>query len=447
MEEIRMVSDSGLTEDEPRDALERSITGLALKKVLLLPPDATRSHSYAGKITALYYEMLQERCQVDIMPALGTHEPMSRRECESFLGVPYDRVIAHNWRDDVVRLGEIPGDFVAKVSEGLLTDPIGVEINRRLLDASYDLILSVGQVVPHEVAGMANYSKNIFVGCGGSQMINGSHMLGAVYGMERIMGRTDTPVRRVFDYAEERFLSHMPLRYVLTVTTQGAYGTILNGLYIGRGRPLFEAACALSQRKNIDFMDKPLKTAVVWLNPDEFKSTWLGNKAVYRTRMAMADGGELIIMAPGVRRFGEDSQVDALIRKYGYVGRERILELVRDNEDLRQNLSAAAHLIHGSSDGRFHITYATDKLSWQEVESVGYRFWPLSGALARYKPEKLRDGYNALDDQTEIFYISNPALGLWADRRGFPGQCSAAEIATPCRGDYQSPAAEETTGD
>jgi hypothetical protein len=83
-------------------------------------------------------------------------------------------------------------------------------------------------------------------------------------------------------------------------------------------------------------------------------STWLGNKAVYRTRMAMADGGELIILAPGVKEFGEDHEIDRLIRKYGYRGTPATLAAVKANEELRNNLSAAAHLIHGSSEGRFN---------------------------------------------------------------------------------------------
>ena len=419
-----LIRENGITDTELTLALHKPLAGKALKKVLLLPPDATRSHSYAGKITKLYYELLGESgCQVDVMPALGTHEPMSEKECAHFLGVPFSSLIVHNWRDGVVSLGEVPAALVTEVSEGLMTEPIPVEVNRCLLDSSYDLILSIGQVVPHEVVGMANYSKNVFVGCGGSGMINSSHMLGAFYGIERVLGRADTPVRRVFDYAEEHFIANLPLVYVLTVTTQSEAGTVLNGLFIGRGRDLFDEAARLSREKNLTLLDKPLKKAVVWLDCEEFKSTWLGNKAIYRTRMAMADGGELIVIGPGVRRFGEDGAVDTLIRKYGYVGRARILEKVEKNEDLRQNLSAAAHLIQGSSDGRFTITYAPGKLTQAEIESVNFRYLPLKEALTLYDPTKLKDGYNTLKrpngTEEEIFYISNPALGLWADKAKF----------------------------
>ena len=410
-------SEPYISDSELKEALLGALEGRQLNKVLLLPPDYTRLYSGAGKITAVYYEALKDICEVDIMPALGTHEPMTREEFTAFFGsgVPFERMIVHNWRTDVVKLGEVPADFVSEVSDGLVNTKIDVEVNRRIVDPSYDLIISIGQVVPHEVVGMANYSKNIFVGCGGSNMINSSHMLGAFYGMERIMGKDHSPVRKVFDYAQEHFLTDMPLLYVLTVTTNKGDDTFIHGLFIGEHRDVFEQAVKLSQDINLTYVDEPFKKVVVYLDEREFKSTWLGNKAVYRTRMAIADGGELIILAPGVRKFGEDDENDRLIRKYGYVGRENVLRLVDENEDLRANLSVAAHLIHGSSDGRFSITYCTEKLTADEVRGVSFGYMPYSEAIKKYDPTALKDGYNTVDGE-KIFYISNPALGLWTTK-------------------------------
>lgn len=410
-------SEPYISDSELKEALLGALEGRRLNKVLLLPPDYTRLYSGAGKITAVYYEALKDICEVDIMPALGTHEPMTREEFTAFFGsgVPFERMIVHNWRTDVVKLGEVPADFVSEVSDGLVNTKIDVEVNRRIVDPSYDLIISIGQVVPHEVVGMANYSKNIFVGCGGSNMINSSHMLGAFYGMERIMGKDHSPVRKVFDYAQEHFLADVPLLYVLTVTTNKGDDTFIHGLFIGEHRDVFEQAVKLSQDINLTYVDEPFKKVVVYLDEREFKSTWLGNKAVYRTRMAIADGGELIILAPGVRKFGEDDENDRLIRKYGYVGRENVLRLVEENEDLRANLSVAAHLIHGSSDGRFSITYCTEKLTADEVRGVSFGYMPYSEAIKKYDPAVLKDGYNTVDGE-KIFYISNPALGLWTTK-------------------------------
>ena len=414
-------SNSSIHDSKLFEALKESLDGRALKKVLIIPPDFTRFHSGAGKIVAEYYRLLKNDCQVDILPALGTHAKMSKEECAEMFGkeIPYELFVEHKWRTDVVKIGEVPAEFVTEVSEGLVNSKIAVEVNKLIIDKSYDLVISVGQVVPHEVVGMANRNKNIFVGCGGYDMINSSHMLGAFYGMERVMGKDHSPVRKVFDYAENNFLMDVPLIYVLTVTTQEKGEVSIHGLFIGRERELFEQAVKLSQEKNLTFVDKPFQKVVVYLDPKEFKSTWLGNKAIYRTRMAIADGGELIVLAPGVMKFGEDEGNDKLIRKYGYPGREKVLKLIEQEEDLQNGLSAAAHLIHGSSDDRFHITYCTKLLSKKEVLDANFGYIPYEEAAAIYNPDTLKDGYNTLPDGEEIYYISNPALGLWADRGKF----------------------------
>lgn len=412
----------GIPDAELAEAIKASLPDdvQTLKKVLLVPPDATRAHSCAGKITNIYYHLLKDICAVFILPALGTHVAMTQQECTKMFGdIPYELFLVHNWRTDIVKVGEVPESFVTEISEGTVCQSIDVEISKHLLDKSYDMILSIGQVVPHEVVGMANYTKNILVGCGGSRIINASHILGAFYGMERLMGKDFSPVRKLFDYAEEHFLKDIPLSYVLTVTTAQHDNVYIQGLYIGRDRALFEQAVKLSQQKNLVFTDKPFKKVVVFLDPKEFKSTWLGNKAVYRTRMAIANGGELIILAPGVERFGEDPEIDKLIRKYGYAGRKNIIAYCNQYEDIQQNMSAAAHLIHGSADDRFSITYCTAYLSEEEVMGVGLSYMPYEKAVKRYDPNELKNGCNTMPDGEEIFYISNPAIGLWVDRTKF----------------------------
>lgn len=394
-------------------------------KVLILPPDITRFHSLAGPLTAHLYDRLKDTAQVDIMPAVGSHLAMTREELISMFGdgIPAGRFIHHDWRRDVISLGTVPGSFVSEVSDGLLDYDIDIQVNRRLMEGGYDLILSLGQVVPHEVVGIANYSKNIFVGIGGSEMIHRTHFLGAVYGMERIMGRDHSPVRKVFDYAQERFLSGLPLWYGLTVIGRREGKNALCGFYLGRDRDVFEAAVKKSQAENLTLMDRAPKTVVCWLDAEEFRSTWVGNKAVYRTRMAIADGGRLVVFAPGIKMLGEDPAMDPLLRKYGYTGRDHILEAVRENDDLGENLSAAAHLIHGSSDGRFTITYVAPKLTRVEVEQQArFEYMDWDEAMARYTPDRLTDGFNTLPSGEEVFYVSNPALGLWAARENFEQQ-------------------------
>ncbi|MDO4983929.1 MAG: lactate racemase domain-containing protein [Eubacteriales bacterium] len=414
----------GLSAEEIKQQLVKSLECRELKKVLILPPDFTRFHSNAGFITNVYYHLLTDMgVGVDIMPALGTHVPVTKEQSEKMFGdIPYEKLIPHNWRTDVEKIGEVPAEYLEEITEGLWHESVSVEINRRVMDDSYDLIISPGQVVPHEVIGMSNHAKNLFVGVGGSDMINKSHMVGAVYGMERMMGKDYTPVRKIFDYGMEHFLSKRPILFVLTVTTAPAGNIKTHGIFIGEGRECLTEAVKLAQEKNIDFVPTGIKKCVVYLDPSEFQSTWLGNKAVYRTRMAIADGGELIILAPGVDKFGEDAKCDELIRKYGYRGRLHTLELFNapENEDLRQNMGAAAHLIHGSSDGRFSITYAVKNITREEIEGVGFQSADYDETAKKYDPEKLRYGYNTVDGE-EVYYIPNPALGLWINKEKFNG--------------------------
>lgn len=407
-------------EDLKKGLYEALIKFGARKKVLAIPPDFTRYPSHAGVLTRLAWNYYQERL-TDILPALGTHSAMTDKEIKTMFGsVPFNLFRVHDWRKDTVTIGEVPSEFIHKQSEGKLDYAWEVQVNKLLIEGSFDLILSIGQVVPHEVIGMANHNKNILVGTGGPESINKSHFLGAVYGMERIMGRADNPVRRVYDYASNHFTQHLPIVYVLTVVSQGADGTLrVRGLYIGDDAECFNLAAALSLKVNFQMVEEPLKKVVVYLDPSEYKSTWLGNKSIYRTRMAIADHGELIILAPALKEFGEDKQIDALIRKYGYVNTPTILEYVKNSDDLRKNLSAAAHLIHGSSENRFSITYCPGHLTKQEIESVSFQYADLTQMMKKYDPKKLTHGFNIMPDGEKIFYISNPALGLWAYKKRF----------------------------
>jgi nickel-dependent lactate racemase len=388
------------------------------KKVLVVPPDCTRFHSRAGELTSYIYRYYKENLR-DILPALGTHSPMTDSQIEEmFKAVPGSLFRVHDWRNDVVTVGTIPGDYVSEITDGALNYSWPAQLNNLVFNGGHDLILSVGQVVPHEVIGMANYNKNLFVGTGGPEGINKSHFIGAVYGMERIMGKADNPVRSLLNYASANFTSHLPIVYVHTVIGRNESGNlVVRGLFIGDDEEVFRLAAGLSLKVNFNILEKPLKKVVVYLDPAEYKSTWLGNKSIYRTRMAMADNGELIVLAPGVKEFGEDKEIDRLIRKYGYRGTPATLKSLKENEELNNNLSAAAHLIHGSSEGRFSITYCPGNLTVQEIESVNFKYHPLSDMLGKYNPKILKDGYNIMDNGEEIFYISNPALGLWSSRQ------------------------------
>lgn len=415
-------ADTQLSDAQLRSGLHVALDRIgARRQVLAVPPDFTRFHSRAGDLTRMAWEYYGDRL-TDVLPALGTHSPMTAGQLgEMFGDLPADRFRVHDWRRGVVTLGEVPADYVRDVSGGAVDYAWPAQVARLLAEGGHDLILSIGQVVPHEVIGMANYNKNIFVGTGGPEGINKSHFLGAAYGMERIMGRADTPVRRVLNYASAHFAQQLPIVYVHTVVGRNAEGRLcVRGLFVGDDNECFERAAELSLAVNFEMLDAPLDKVVVYLDPAEFKSTWLGNKSVYRTRMAIADDGELIVLAPGLCEFGEDAEIDRLIRQFGYVGTPKVMDALEAHPELGDNLSAAAHLIHGSSEGRFSITYCPGGgLTREEIESVNFRYADLNKMLRRYSPETLRDGMNVLPDGEQVYYISNPAVGLWAYRGRF----------------------------
>lgn len=406
-----------LTDADLRHALAQTLQKLGeRRRVLAVPPDFTRFHSQAGKLTCHLHELVGDRL-VDVMPALGTHDPMPDWQRERmFPGIPAHLFRRHDWRNDVVTIGEVPASFVKDATEGIWDKPWPAQLNRLLWEGNHDLIVSVGQVVPHEVIGMANGNKNIFVGTGGVKGINESHFIGAAYGMERMMGRANTPLRKILNEAERLFCQHLPLLYVQTVIGQDADRNLcVRGLFIGDDPECFFRASELSLQVNFNILDESPSKIVAYLDPEEFHSTWLGNKAVYRTRMVIADQGELVVLAPGVKTFGEDPRIDQLIRRYGYRTTPEVLRMVAAEQELQDNLSAAAHLIHGSSENRFRITYCPGHLTREEVEGVGYGYADLETTRRRYDPETLADGWNEVDGE-KIYFVRNPALGLWASR-------------------------------
>lgn len=406
---------TSLTTDDLRSALEQTFQAVGTpQRALLLPPDGSRLFSRAGELTVLCHELLGERV-TDIMPALGTHWAMKPDQLDHmFPGIPHELFREHRWRDDVVTLGEVPASFVSEVTGGLYTKPWKAQVNKLLRDGGHDLIFSLGQVVPHEVIGMANYNKNIFVGTGGSEGINESHFLSAVYGIEQTLGRADTPLRKILNHAQDLYCGDLPLLYGLTVVQQMPDGQLhTRGFYVGDDHDTFFQAAELARKVNITHLDRAPKHVVAYLDPTEFKSTWLGNKAIYRTRLAIATGGRLTVLGPAVEEFGEDPQIDSMIRKYGYRTKSEIIQLFEENEDLAANPSAAAHLVHGSHENRFEVVYAAGKLSSKEISSVNYTPGDINELMARYDVNSLTDGWHTDTDGSEFYFIQNPALGLW----------------------------------
>jgi nickel-dependent lactate racemase len=392
-----------------------------LGRVLILPPDFTRYHSYAGQITSMLYGKLKSSSYIEIMPTLGTHAPISGEELDiMYQNIPHEIFKRHDWKNDIVSIGTIPAEVVKGLTDGLVDFSVNCEINKTLIEGNWDQIISVGQLVPHELAGIANFNKNLFIGAGGKDIIDKTHFIGALYGLERMMGHISSPVRKVLNYMGENFTNHLPVSYVLTVRgVDNNEQIVTRGIYAGDDEECYLRGAELCQEVNINLLKKEYKKVIAYLDPEEFKSTWVGNKAIFRTRMAVANGGELVILCPGINTFGEDLVNDLIIRKYGYQDRDKLLKALSENIDLANNLTPLSHLIISSPEKRFKVIYAAKKLSREEIESVNCNYVDYEEIVEKYNPLKLKEGENILSDGEEIYYVSKPAQGLWAEINRF----------------------------
>ncbi|MFN0018302.1 MAG: lactate racemase domain-containing protein [Pirellulaceae bacterium] len=412
-------------EDLLRQALQQAAQQICLnpRSVLLLPPDITRMHSGAGWITEYLYHLLKDSCDVHVIPTLGQHEPHTPEQNRQMFGsIPDERIHAHDWRDGCVKVGELSADDVKQVTGGIADWPFPIVLNRMLMEEKWDLVINIGHVVPHEVLGFANHNKNYFIGLGGKDLICAAHMAAACCGIENNLGNLLTPVRQAFNQAEEQFLGKLPDCYIQVVLARDKAGQLVHtGVHVGDDLETYLAAARQAREQNITILDEPLKKVVCVMQGDEFFSTWVANKAVYRTRMALADGGELLIIAPGLKRFGEQPDVDALIRKHGYCGTPKVMELYKQNADMQDLAHATAHLIHGSSEGRFKITYAPGHLSRTDIEQVNFQYADLNEALRHYPIDKLKEGYNEVGRE-RFYFIPTPSAGLWATKEKLLGR-------------------------
>jgi nickel-dependent lactate racemase len=387
-----------------------------LSRVLLIPPDYTRSRSFAGEITNMLYHKLKDRSEIRILPALGTHAPMTSKESNAmFPGIPDHLFLRHDWKDDVVRLGTVTPEILKQLTGGLAEFSVHCEISRIVAEGDWDQIISIGQLVPHELVGIANHNKNVLIGAGGRDIIGKTHFIGALYGSERMMGHIESPVRKVLDYMSGQYLSHLPVSYILTVRdVNNDNHYITRGIFAGDDKECYLKGAELCRQVNIHPLKKQYGKVVAWLDPGKFKSTWVGNKAIYRTRMAVANGGELIILCPGIRCFGEDPLNDAIIRKYGYRDKETLLNIWESEGKSEDDLTPLSHLIISSPENRFRITYAAANISKSELESVNCHHADYFEMIKRYDPDCLKEGENILPDGEEIFFIPEPAQGLWS---------------------------------
>ncbi|MEI6163866.1 MAG: lactate racemase domain-containing protein [Planctomycetota bacterium] len=400
------------------------------QRVLLLPPDITRMHSGSGWVTEIMYDHFTAGgADCRVIPTLGQHIPHTEKENRAMFGaIPNDRIHAHDWRGGCVRVGKLSAEFVAETTHGAANWEVPIDLNTMTMREPWDIVINIGHVVPHEVLGFANHNKNYFIGLAGKETICTTHMAAACCGIENNLGCLITPVRALFNRAEEEFLGGIPDFYFqLTLARSFDDRLVHTGVHVGDDLETYLGAARQSRRENITVFDKPIENIVCVMQGDEFFSTWVANKSIYRTRMAIADGGTLTVIAPGLTRFGEQPEVEEIIRRHGYRGTPHTMEQYRKDPLMQDFAHATAHLIHSSSEGRFTIRYAPGGVSRADIEQIGFDYMPIDEAIARYKPYDSRQGFHTTDDGQEYYFIPTPSAGLWAAKEKLAGRKDSFE--------------------
>jgi nickel-dependent lactate racemase len=346
-----------LTPADLRDTVRNALGGVQPgTRVLAVIPDKTRDDN-----TDLLFPMIAEELAgrragaFDALIAQGTHPPMADAEKRAKIGAGtaamplVGTVFDHHWDEpsELLTLGTLSRAEISSLTAGLMAEDVPVQLNARLAPGRYDLILVIGAVVPHEVAGFAGGAKYFFPGVAGPELTHLTHWLGALATIERVIGRVETPTRRVIEAAADRITT--PVIGFTSVSTRTGTGLQTHALFTGGLRETVRQAAGISARVHVRHTGRSYPRVIAILD-EHYDEMWVGGKASYKLGAIVADGGELVIYAPHLK--GISTTHGRLIEKYGYAPLEQVREMVEGSDELRANLCVAAHLAHVSYAGR-----------------------------------------------------------------------------------------------
>jgi nickel-dependent lactate racemase len=322
------------------------------ERVLAIIPDKTRDDN-THQLFPIANEFLNKRgvASFDALVAQGTHPPMSQSQKLSKIGLANfsGQLFDHRWdeADELIKLGDLSPETVHDLTGGLIDQAVPVSINKLLAPGIYDTVLVFGATVPHEVAGFAGGAKYFFPGVAGPELTHTTHWLGALAGIENIIGQVETPTRRLIEAAADL----IPARIISlnSVVSRHDGELVTYALFTGDIREAFRRAAEVSREVHIRYTGRKYKSVVALLDP-HYDELWVGGKASYKLGAIIEEGGELIIYAPHLTKLSETH--GALIEKYGYAPLESVRDMLGVSQELRENLCIAAHLAHVAYAGR-----------------------------------------------------------------------------------------------
>lgn len=361
----KFVTGTGAPDADLNDADFQRILGEALSniasgaRVLAIISDKTRDDNTPA-LFPVAAQILAEKgiAKLDALVAQGTHSPMPDTDKLSKIGanslseIPnLENIFDHDWSDPakLTVIGELSAEKVREVTKNLFTDPIKLSINRLLAAGNYDTILIFGATVPHEVAGFAGGAKYFFPGVAGAELTHATHWLAALATIENIIGRVETPTRRLIEAAADFVPAEViSITSVVSRTEENRLRT--HALFAGDFRLALRRAAEVSRQIHIKYTGRKYRRVVALLD-EHYEELWLGGKASYRLGAIIEEGGELIIYAPHLQCISE-THGETIEKFGGYAPLEKVKELVAQSGELQQNLCVAAHLAHVAYAGR-----------------------------------------------------------------------------------------------
>src|SRR6266496_2726217 len=350
--------DLDLSNAELREIVAEALANIGPgERVLAIVPDKTRDDN-TDQLFPAAAEILKRKnlAQFDALVAQGTHPPMTEDQKRAKIGahsvgIPaLGQIFDHRWdrSDELVTLGELSAVRVSELTGGLITESVVIRLNALLAPNRYDTVLVFGATMPHEVAGFAGGAKYFFPGVAGPELTHMTHWLGALATIEDVIGRVETPTRRMIE-AAAAFVPAQIISLNSVMTRDDSNRLRTHALFIGGFREAFRRAAEVSRHVHIKYTGRKYKRVVALLD-EHYDELWVGGKASYKLGAIIEEGGELIIYAPHLRSISETHGL--LIEKYGYAPLDRVREMVALSAELQNNLAVAAHLAHVSYAGK-----------------------------------------------------------------------------------------------
>lgn len=389
--------------------------------VLLILPERQRLWDKVRDLARIVHAALVERqWQVIVLIARypGEQALSPAERAELLPTIPADSFQATaNLRQ--LPVGEIPADVVREACGGLIEDPLPLTLPALFNAETWDGVVNLEAVVPNDLLGFTGPPQNRWLGLAGREFLNAASRIALLSGWENNIANLVAPLRQCLFWADKNCwpanLPRLDIAVVWGDNFRNERSPI--GFYAGVGEEAYLQAALLSRQHNVTVVEEGLQRVVAFFPGLRFASLWDVQQLLPRLAMCLADGGELILLAPGIERLAADDAPLAVYRRTGYLGAAELRERQRTDPELGNEPWLATHLLNGSTNGRSKIYHALDGIDAETLRALN--LWPmeLEETLFRYRPAKAKAGWNITNEGEKFFFIPDPTAGLWSTKK------------------------------